>query len=388
MIDNLSECIHDAAAELSEGVRSVIEDVFTNQIIVYTPKGDMKELPQGATPIDFAYSVHTEIGHSCRAALVYGRHHPLNQPLQDGDSIKILRHGSAPQRTWLDDNLGYLQTRVAKSAVRRWFRQLSPSVAVEQGRKLLQDELHMLGLSDYSHLLVAGWFGYTDVQTLYHALGRAEILPAAVAVKVLTDLWLPEPGSHSHGQSVESADGEWFIITNAGGRPLRMCHVCHPRPGDQIVGTIHKNGYVTVHTIACTRPNPEDLMGGRGLKLRWGEEGKEEVHPIALRIHVHDRDGLLSEITDLIRAQQVNIIMVCSRVFDHKATIILGIEAHSPNLSVQLLHQMQALENVIDVQCLPSTPTSWWRGADPQGFCPFNAFNNDPCQNSPTSVSG
>ncbi|MCA9981068.1 MAG: bifunctional (p)ppGpp synthetase/guanosine-3',5'-bis(diphosphate) 3'-pyrophosphohydrolase, partial [Anaerolineales bacterium] len=247
MLVTIGESIEQEGQDIGDGVRTVLDDVFTDQIVVYTRNGEMRELPVGATPVDFAYTIHTEVGNGCRGAKVNGDEVPLNYTLQDGDSVVILRRGSHPQRAWLDENLGYLKTSAAKTAVRRWFRRLPYEEAVSQGRALLVEELNMMGLGDYSHLLVAGWFGYTKAEEIYHELGRAEILPTAVAHKVLTDTWAQQPTRQTDQQTVTSHEGEWFIIENTGGRPTRMCGTCNPRPGDRIIGYIRTDGGVTAH---------------------------------------------------------------------------------------------------------------------------------------------
>jgi guanosine-3',5'-bis(diphosphate) 3'-pyrophosphohydrolase len=356
MLATISESIQQDGQEISEGVRTVLDDIFTDQIMAYTPNGEMRELPLGATPVDFAYTIHTEIGHGCRGAVINGVQVPLNYTLEDGDSVHILRHGSQPQRAWLDETLGYLKTSAAKAAVRRWYRRLPHEKAVHQGKELLQAELDMMGLGDYSHLLVASWFGYTRPQELYHALGRAEILPTAVATKVITDTWAQQPTSEADRQAVTSRDGEWFIIENAGGRHLRICGTCNSRPGDRIVGFIRKDGGVTVHSISCPLLRHDDLQRGRLLKLRWGDETEKSGQPIAIRIEVHDRDGLLSEIATLMRDEQINITMICSRTVMHKATIILGFDVSSSLQLVSIMHTIQAMVNVINVERLPHLP--------------------------------
>lgn len=372
MIGTISDSIKFEKQEVGQGVRSVIEDIFTKQIIVYTPQGEMRELPQGATPVDFAYSIHTAIGNSCRAALVNGKHVPLNTQLNDGDSVTILRHGSQPQRTWLDEDLGYLNMAYSKSAVRKWYRKLPADKAIKQGKRLLQAELEMLGLSDYSHLVVASWFGLASPQELYYELGSAEILPTTVAIKVLADLWRQEPlaSSNGGGQTVASENGEWFVITNAGDRPLRLCRTCNPRPGDNIQGFIRKDGEVTVHNLACPLLHSDDVLSSNLLKLRWGEEGHGNKRAISMRIDVHDRDGLLFEIGSLMQEEKINITSLCSRSKNHKATIVFGAEIASPRQLVRILHRAQALVNVIGVRCMSHLPKNG--SGDQDGMCLFN----------------
>lgn len=358
MLSAISESIDQGGQDMGGDMQAILDDVFRDQIVVYTPNGEMRELPRGATALDFAYTIHTEVGHGCRAATVNGNDVPPNYQLQDGDSVKILRRGSHPQRAWLDENLGYLHTTVAKAAVRRWFRRLPRKQAVEQGRELLRGELAMLGLTDYSHLLVASWFGFTRPEEIYHALGRAEILPTAVAGKVLTDSWAQQPTSETDQQVVTSHDGEWFIIENTGGRLARMCGTCNPRPGDRIVGYIRTDGGVTTHGISCALLRHDDMRGGRLLKLRWGDEAKKNAQPVSMRVDVHDRDGLLSEIANLMRDEQINITLLCSRSIDRhgrrQATIILGFAVEGVRQLVGIVHRIQAMVNVFSVQLLPT----------------------------------
>lgn len=361
MMSNITERIEWELGEMSDGVRTVLEDVFTNQMIVYTPKGEQKELPQGATAVDFAYTIHTEVGHGCRGATVHGREIALNEPLQEGDMVKIVTHGREPQRIWLDEDLGYLKTNSARAAVRRWFRRLPQKQAIRHGKRLLEDELKMLGVRDCSHAMVAGWLGFEEAALLYYALGRAEVYPTAVAVEVLTKRWLDDEPIKSQLKSVLSADGEeWFTIAYAGDRELKLCGVCRPRPLDDILGYIRKDKQVTVHCRSCALINRDKLHNGNSLKLRWGEEGEDEVrYPIAFQVEVNDRDGLLFEITDLLRHEQINILLVFSQVRNHHAFIVLGIEVQSPHQYVSLLHRVQALYNVVEARTLPIEPEVW-----------------------------
>ncbi|MDJ0757214.1 MAG: HD domain-containing protein [Ardenticatenaceae bacterium] len=365
--------------EIDEGVKQVLDDVFTNQIIIYTPDGDMRELAQGATPIDFAYTIHTAVGHSCRGALVNGVKKSLTYRLQDGDSVRILRHGTEPQRAWLDEDLGYLNTRTAKAQVRRWFRRLPAEKSIIEGRQLLNEELALLNETGYEHEQVAKWFGYASPSSLYFALGRAELLPTDVAIKVLTESWTEHP-SRALGQAVKNSDGEWFVVQNAGNRPLRLCGTCNPRPGDAIVGFIRKDSYVTVHSTICRTLTADAMRGGRGLKLRWGESRREVRRTVTIQINVHDRDGLLADVTDVLRLENSNITQICSRTLNYRATIILGIEASSPRQVVRVLHRIQALVNVISVRYFGQIQERWATDSEtPSVICPAELLQDGLC---------
>ena len=347
---NVSDNINLEPQNPAIGVQGVVQDVFSNQIVVYTPQGDAHELPQGSTAIDFAYAIHTAIGHQTRVAYVNGVGTPLNKPLNDGDRVYIGKRGrSAPARTWLDEDLGYLQTSRAKSHVRRWFRRLAPEVAIQEGERLLSFELTMVGLSTYPHQWIADLFGYDNPDDLYHALGRAEILPTNVATKLLAVEW--DRGQHrSVGMVVESSGGEKFVVTHTGNRPVRLCQTCAPRPPTAIVGYIRKDGGVTVHRENCHNL-PPDPISDRTIKLGWGSEANRAVRLIRIQIDGYDRAGLMFEVLQLIQDERLNMSSVEARTGENQAHIWLDLEVTSPRQLVRILHRALALVNVYLVHC-------------------------------------
>lgn len=352
---NVNENIHLEPQNLSTGVQGVVEDVFRQQVMVYTPRGDIVELPLGATPVDFAYAIHTAVGNHCLMAYVNEQPYPLNKPLNDGDQVRIVKSGWArPQRTWLDEDLGYMTTSRARSLVRRWFRRLSETMAIAEGRKLLQDELKMLGMSDYSHEWVADQFGFDRVIDLYHEFGRAELLPTTVATRVLAEKWHQEPSRYI-GNTVRTESGQEFVITNSSGRNLRLCLSCNARPGDVIVGFLRSDGGVTVHKEGCYTLRP-DPLADRTIKLNWGQVGQEEVRIVTIQIDVFDRAGLLLEIAHLLQDENVNIASIETQQIgdDGKVSLTLDLEIANPRQLVRILHRAHALVNVYAVYCLRS----------------------------------
>jgi GTP diphosphokinase / guanosine-3',5'-bis(diphosphate) 3'-diphosphatase len=340
----------------SVGVKGVVEDIFGRQILIYTPRGDGIELPLGATPIDFAYAIHTELGDQCQAAYVNELLYPLNKRLKKGDQVRIVKGlRTEPQRAWLDEDLGYIATNYARSHARRWFRRLSRETAVRQGKALLQSELDMLGLPHYLHNTVADFFSYENVAELYYALGRAELLPTVVATRVLDEKWSEGPSRHLDNVLV-APSGEKFIVTNADGRELRLCATCEPRPRDSIVGYLRQNGVVTVHKEGCHSLRSARAAHSRMLQLGWGEATPRQARLITLQIDVYDRTGLLNDITQLMKDEQINIryIHTPPTAEPGEMRIILSLEVVRPRQAVRILHQVQALVNVYAVKCLPT----------------------------------
>ncbi|MFQ5399465.1 MAG: RelA/SpoT family protein [Anaerolineae bacterium] len=355
---NISETIKLEPQDPAMGVKGVVEDMFGKQIRVYTPRGDGIELAKGATPIDFAYAIHTRLGDQCREAYVNEALYPLNRPLRDGDRVRIVRHFRAqPQRSWLDEDLGYIATNYARSHARRWFRRLPEETAIAQGKALLEFELEMLGLSDYPHEKIAAAFDREDTEALYHDLGRADILPTVVATRVLEDRWDEGP-ARDLDKVVYSAKGEKFIITNARDRRLRVCSNCEPRPRDPIVGFVRSDNGVTVHRQGCHSLRPE-RMAGRIIKLGWGEAGTRRARLVTIQVDVYDRSGLLFEITQLMQDQEINIAAI--HTFTPRkgeVQLVLTLEVISPRQLVRVLHQVYAVANVFAVHCLQDTPVS------------------------------
>lgn len=350
LVDNISESIEVEPEDAQSGVQALMEDVFRDQIMVYTPKGDVKELPKGATPLDFAYTIHSEVGAQCRMAFVNDEPIALNAPLEDGDHVRIIKTGNAPQRIWLDEDLGFLTTNKARARVRRWFRRLPVGVAVSEGKRLLYDELEMLGLTDLPAETVARWLDYDSPTSLYHALGRADLLPTTLSTRVLEETWEQGP-RRSIGTVVTSEEGEPFIIIDASGHILRLCRTCRPRPNDELIGIARGNQRVTIHRAGC-RMLPMDPRAERTLKFSWGSADQSEVRLMRVLVEVYDRSGLLYEIADLLKNERINMPSVHAETHGGKASVYLDMEVASPRQLVRVLHRMQALVNVYDVTCL------------------------------------
>ena len=369
-LSNISGSIQLEPQNPTAAVKGVVEDVFSKQIRVYTPRGDVLELPQGATPLDFAYGIHTGLGDQCHTAFVNEAMHPLNKPLQDGDRIHIVKKLRAqPQRSWLDEDLGYITTNYARSHARRWFRRLPAATAVSQGRKLLQYELDMIGYPQHSHQAIATTFDFKTTADLYYSLGRAELLPTIVSTRILEDKWSHGP-SRTLDHVIYTPEGEKLLITNARNRKLHLCGTCQPESRDSVIGFVRADGGITVHKEGCRTLRTERLRG-RTLKLGWSEaSATRQVRLVTIQVEVYDRPGLLFEITHLMQQQQINIAYIHTppRLQD-EMHIILTLEALSPRQLVRVLHQVHALSNVSGVHCLHqgpppmlnSTPASLYR---------------------------
>jgi RelA/SpoT family (p)ppGpp synthetase len=340
------------------GVQSVVKDVFSDQIRVYTPDGEPIDLSEGSTPIDFAYKIHTELGNQCQAAYVNELPFPLNKPLKNGDQVRIVNSSRVqPKRAWLDEDLGFITSTYARTHARRWFRRLPKPEAIRQGQRLLEHELEMLGLQELDSLVIASMFGYRDATDLYYHIGRAELLPTVLSTRIMSDRW-DEARRLPLDSVITGPDGSTYVIANADNRKLRLCATCDPRPRDGIIGFIRTDSTVTVHREGChTLNNTREGVDfpPQRLRLGWGETGMREARLVLINVDVYDRPGLLNEITQLMRDKEVNIPHICT--YRRKRARELGIEMElevtTPRSLVRILHQIEALSNVKSVRMLP-----------------------------------
>lgn len=335
-------------------VDSFRKDYLSKQITAITPNGDIKELPSGATPLDFAYKIHTDIGDSCHRAVVNGQPQPLNTPLRDGDRVQIY-HGQDkhPQHIWLEDDLGFLGTSYARNHIRRWFRRLSGGEAVQMGHELLTAELALIGLSDYEHLEIASVMGKESETDLYQAIGHAEILTTEVARRILARIW--EQGRRRLiGAEVTSEEGETFIILNTShlAEPLHLCKNCKPRPGDDIRGYIRPNRRIVTHRLDCSQL-PADAQAYQLLHVLWGQDTIGEVREVCVSIDVYDRPNLIFEISSLLHRETINIRSIETPRHQGDIRVDLCVEVASPKQLVNILHRIKSLVNVRSVCSIP-----------------------------------
>ncbi len=308
-------------------VESLKSDIFPERVYVFSPKGDIVDLPQGATPVDFAYHIHTEIGHRCRGAKVNGRLVPLDYRLHTGEQVEILTaKRSGPSLDWLDQAQGYLTTARAREKVRQWFRQQERETNIAQGREQLEKELRRLGLEQRPFEEIARLFKYDNVDNFLAAVGYGDISPPQIATKladiVVQKRWLPEATLPSPSMVGVQVKGVGDLLT-------RLAKCCSPVPGDPIIGYITRGTGITVHRRDCS--NIKGLSDSeRLIDVQWGST--REVYPVDIRIEAFDRSGLLRDIAAIVTDEGINMGSVNVSVHpDNTATfqvvlLITGVE--------------------------------------------------------------
>jgi GTP pyrophosphokinase len=337
------------ATEFVEGLKI---DIFQDQVFVFTPKGEVKDLPAGATPLDFAYRIHTDIGHSCIGAKVNNRLVPLDYKLRNGDIVEIVTtkvaHG--PSRDWMN----IVQTGHAKEKIRQWFKRQQRDENIVHGRESLDRELRRLARSSLEKLggeriaEVAEQYKFVTVEDFFAAIGYGAISAQSVVARMevaddTNQVVLPQvaPAAPVRTGGVR--------VKGVGDLMTRFARCCHPIPGDPIVGYVTRGRGVTVHLPTCsTVVNERDVA--RLIEVEW--EGQvTQTYPIAIRVEAYDRTGLLSEITNVVAENKVNIIAANVRVNpDQTATVQATLQVSSVAQLARVLSRIGQLKDVYSVQ--------------------------------------
>lgn len=346
--------------DLREGLAS---DVAPDRIYVFTPDGHVIDLPRVATPIDFAYRVHTEIGHRCRGAKVNGRIVPLTYKLRTGQQVEILTATKGgPSRDWLNPSLGFVRTSRARSKIQSWFKQQARDQNLEEGQALFDKEMKRLDIEGLDLVKLANAVNYTAPDDMYAALGAGDLRIGQVLHQAQQlfgehddqeqlDRLLAKP---KRGVGKDPGDG--ITVLGVGNLKTSMANCCHPVPGDQIVGFITQGRGVTIHRQDC--PNILQLRVDepkRIVDVEWGARAHTQ-YPVDIEIEAWDRSGLLRDVTSVLSHDKVNVLSVNTRTDtdDSIARMMITAEVDGLETLGRLFSRIQQLPNVIDVKRLRS----------------------------------
>ena len=294
------------ATEFVEGIKL---DIFQDQVFVFTPKGDIKDLPAGATPLDFAYRIHTDVGHRTIGAKVNNRLVPLDYRLKNGDIVEIVttkgEHG--PSRDWMN----VVRTSHAREKIRQWFKRKDRDENIVHGRESLERELRRLARTSIATVgadrvaEIGKALNYETLDDFYAAIGYGAFSAQSVVMRlgVVDDGQSTLPTVAPPQQLVRTGG---VRVKGVGDLLVRFAKCCHPIPGDPIVGFITRGKGVTVHLQTCpTVVNEREVS--RLIEAEWEAE-PTETYPIAIRVEAYDRTGLLSDITQVVAENKVNIV--------------------------------------------------------------------------------
>ena len=310
-----------------EYLDTVKTDILRDQVFVYTPAGEVKELPAGSTPLDFAFRIHTELGLNCVGAYVNGKPVPLNTKLSNGDTVRVRKSitDRGPSLDWLNTDLGYLTTASGRARVRTWFRRQAKSENIERGRVQLRNAISKLYLAG-SEVELAERLGFATVEELAEAIGTGQVAPSRIAeVASPRD----EQPIHTLPEFRQSLNGAMdvdhgLVALGTPETPARAARCCKPAYGDDVVGYLTRRRGISVHRSGCSVSRAE-IEPERQVPVAWGHASGRI--PDRLRLEAVDRIGLLRDITDVVSSEQVNIHSMSSEedAFSQDCTVSLTV---------------------------------------------------------------
>lgn len=334
------------AQEFVAGMKS---DVFGDRVYAFTPRGDIIDLPAGASPIDFAYHVHTEVGHRCRGAKINGKLVSLDYRLKTGDQVEVLTaKRGGPSMDWLNPNLGLVNTQRARSKIRRWFKKQAREKNISQGREALERELRQLGISGLNLDELAKSFEYRNIDDLAEAIGCGDLpLGRVVNELVLTDEVDDEISEERHQiQDLIHESTESISVRGLKGLLTNLGRCCNPTVGDEIVGYITRGRGATIHRKDC--PNILRIKDKERLvQVSWGVA--KSTFPVPIRVQAYDRDGLIRDVSTVIAEENINMTKVHVDVNKNNMAVFdLILEVSNVNQLSRVLDRLESLSNVFE----------------------------------------
>jgi GTP pyrophosphokinase len=297
----------------AEFLESVKVDLFPNEVFVFTPKGKVQQLPFGATPVDFAYTIHSDVGTHCMGARVNGKIVPLKYQLRSGDTVEILTSPSQrPSKDWLK----FAKTSRAKTKIRQWFKTEEMEKSLTLGKDILEKELRKYDLQQAKLIKsgdldkVAKDFSFAGVEDLIAAVGYGKITVNQIVGKIFPQETLEQREEREEGRlkrlikKVKGGPKDALLIKGVDNVMVRYAGCCNPLPGDKVVGFITRGRGVTIHTSDCRNAMDDDPY--RKVEVEW-DSAKEYSYPVRLRIECDDKKGLLAEISSSISSNEANI---------------------------------------------------------------------------------
>ncbi|MQG10479.1 MAG: bifunctional (p)ppGpp synthetase/guanosine-3',5'-bis(diphosphate) 3'-pyrophosphohydrolase [SAR202 cluster bacterium] len=314
----------------AEFIESVKQDIFHDQVFVYTPKGRIVELTSGSTPVDFAYKIHTDLGHRCIGSKVNGKLVALDTTLENGDTVEVLASKSdrGPSLDWLNPNRGYVRSAGARQSVRAWFRRQERGTNIKRGTEVLHRELRRLNQKIDDETII-GLFKVDSMEDLLAGLGSGNIAESLLSHRLAQIGHETETPLAQRPNNLElSSPSSGITVLGVGDLLIHMGRCCNPIPGDPIVGFITRARGVTVHKQDCSSARHEDEPE-RLVDVQWGQE--KQLYPVRIIMKAYDRVGLLRDVTALVSNEGVNIASVVTGDYSD-STVTLSLTCHTTGL--------------------------------------------------------
>ena len=350
----------DEVADASEFVERVRQDVFEERIYVFTPKGKVIDLAQGATPLDFAYAIHTEVGHKCRGALVNGKMVQLTTALKTGERVEIVTNKNGkPSLDWLSSHNHYIKTRRARSAVQHYFRHENREQTISHGRGLLERELNRMGGDNVNLDRLAKSLNMDSVDELClklvdgsMKLGRASMAAVKLLKPNQRDLFAEKGVGIRIDKPQTSINKDSFKAEGVDNLLMQTANCCHPIPGDQVLGFITRGSGISVHRKNCS--NLENLISNspeRVIEVSWYTKD-DDAYPMSILVEAFDRKGLLRDVAAVFTDEKINVIETTTRTDPKDQSVNMIITAEVPNIErmSEIVNRIMSLPNVHEVR--------------------------------------
>lgn len=331
-------------------------DLFQDEVYVFTPKGQVKELPEGGTPVDFAYLIHTEVGNHCAGAKVNGRIVPLNTPLKNGDTVEIITDSSrSPSRDWLQ----FVKSGKARSRIKHWIGTEERARSLALARELLDKEGRRMGINVTKALkggdfeAAAREFSFRQVDDLLSAVGHGRITPRQVLRKLLPKEEQKKEELKAEDRKTQAAPAkkdpaDAIAIRGVDGVLTRYAQCCNPLPGDPIIGYISRGLGVTIHTQDC--PNVANMEVDRLIDVSWSADEQPKVLPARIRVICRNQQGMLGQVCTLLGKEGVNIDSGgFTSTLDGKSEMDFLIEVKTTSQLYAIIEKLRKLDAVHEV---------------------------------------
>jgi len=351
-IAQMRDLLQGSAEEVSDAISEISTEQGSDRVYVFTPAGQIVDIPQGGTPLDFAYSVHTQVGHRCRGAKVNGRIVNLTTVLQTGDEVEILTtKESRPSRDWMNKNLGFIKSAGTRSKVRNWFNHQDFEQNLLDGKSIYDRTLSKYSIHNADLKQLLTHFKRKDADQFFADIGRGLITSAQILGHLQAE---PEqdPFKKIKKETRAPSSKDEVSIHGVGNLMTQFGRCCKPVPGDSIIGFITVNSGITIHKHSC--PNilslPEEKRQ-RLIEVEWGHHSSS-VYPVEVSMTAYQRTGLMQDISTILANLKINLLNINSNTNQDEQMVYtrLTMEIHSVDELVTIIDKLSQLPNVQDVR--------------------------------------
>ncbi len=351
-IAQMRDLLQGSVDEVSDAISEISTELGSDRVYVFTPKGQIVDIPQGGTPLDFAYGIHSEVGHRCRGAKVNGRIVNLTAELQTGDEVEILTTKEGrPSRDWMNKNLGYIKSAGTRSKVRNWFNHQDFEQNLLDGKAIYDRTLSKYSIHDADLKALVAHFKRQDSEQFFADIGRGLVTPAQILgfFQAVPEV---DPFKQARKKSVAATPKDEISIQGVGNLMTQLARCCKPVPGDDIIGFITINTGITVHKRSCSNilSLPEDKFQ-RLIEVDWGQQ-RGSVYPVEMSLSAYQRNGLMQDISTTLANLKINLLSVNSNTNQAEQMVYMRLTVEIQNVDdlVLVIDKLSQLPNVQDIR--------------------------------------